>query len=441
MHRSPLFLPNITSPSRIPIVIHNDRPFSTSSSFWMERWNCMLRSPCCFTTTSDRDSDDLEEEGSKDMPGNDNQKVLLYAVYGFNDLAEIRERGFVEEQAMLEGKRNADGTPLPGTVDSDTMPSFSFAVEANVYSLDDIYDKAKDQFGTSQNLQYYHIEDDAWYNLRNHEDLDTFQTYCFAWVFRPITADHPLPKVVPIRIPQYFQEPDETEEGDVSNTPNVHNLEGMIEYLLFQLMKTEWQLVNVVEHEVTSKTTWRLRRALMPEERTLAEEDGALDASAAAAEGKAAALEKMEHVAASSSVDSAPTSEGNPAGATPEGTNEEDLVPAAAAPSTGAPHEEEGFVYLDTRDWVLQQAASNVKLRSLLVYYPHALEHITECLHYSFLWDNFPRLKDGTPHPEGVSAIEDELPPSVERVVPPSANSISSSKESPDSESTSSTTA
>lgn len=376
----------------------------------------MIRRPRCFTTTSGQDTDDTDEEGTQpDGSSNDNQKVLLYAVYGFNDLADIQQRDFIEEQAMFDGKRNADGSPRP---DADTLPSFSFAVEADIYSLDDIFAKAKDQFGTSQNLQYYHIENDEWCNLRDHEDLDTFQTYLFAWVFRPITSEHPLPKVVPIRIPQYFQEMDETEEDDTFDTPNEHNLEGMIEYLLFQLMQSEWQRVDVPEDEVTGATVWRLRRTRLPDERSAAEKPSVPDAAKVASEEPSVS-------------------------ATPEGT--EDPASTAATSSTAPPHkEEEGFVYLDTRDWVLQHAASNAKLRRLLVYYPHALEHITECLHYSFLWDNFPRLNDGTPHPEGVSAIEDELPPSVERVVPYNESrnsSTSSNEETLDSQSTSSTTA
>jgi hypothetical protein len=411
-------LSNLPSPPpTMRIFLSQDRPFST-----MERWNPMIRSPRCFTTTSDQDPGDVDEEETydeDDASTKDHPKVHLYAVYGYNDLEEIRERGFVEAQALLdETKDETDETQDEPPEEEGDAPSFTFAEEADVFSLHDIFSKAKDLFGTWRDLQYYHIEENIWHNLHDHEDLDIFRTYCFASIFPSTTSQPSSPKVVPIRIPQYYQEKEEeTDEEDyMADSPNTHNLEGMIEYLLFQLMKSEWQRVEVPESDVTSATVWRLRRAMLPEECSAAAV--APEASTPAVEEPASA--KAEHEA---------TTEGQP--------EEEAAATNAAAPSTESPPEEEGFVYLNTRDWVLQQAASNAKLRSLLVYYPHSLEHITECLHYSFLWDNFPRRNDGTPHPEGISAIEDELPSTVERVVSPSANS-SGEEEAPEGASTSS---
>jgi hypothetical protein len=39
-----------------------------------------------------------------------------------------------------------------------------------------------------------------------------------------------------------------------------------------------------------------------------------------------------------------------------------------------------------TRDWILHQAQDDEELHMVLQDYPHALEHIAECLHYDFLW-------------------------------------------------------
>ena len=307
--------------------------------------------------------------------------------------------------------------------DANDFSDFSFAVEADLYSLDDIFAKAKDQFGTAQDLQYYHMHDREWRSLTNHEELDAFQTYCFAWVLRLITEDQPCPLVVPIHIPQFFQDEEDDElgpEGETGvQTPHVHNLEGMIEYLLYQLMQSEWQRVPVKDMDVTKTTVWRLQRALRPDEvGPLRTDDVAPEMTTSTTTAE------TSHDPAASEATSTPTND-VASEMTLSTTAETSKDLAASSESTlmeeeAAPKEAEEkpqFYYMDTRDWILQQAARDVKLRGLLMYYLHSLEHITECLHYSFLWDNFPRLKDGTPHPDGVSAVEDELPPGVERIV------------------------
>jgi hypothetical protein len=70
-----------------------------------------------------------------------------------------------------------------------------------------------------------------------------------------------------------------------------------------------------------------------------------------------------------------------------------DIVPAPPCHRTA-----ESETTIATRDWILHQAQDDEELHMLLQDYPHALEHIAECLHYDFLWSSsVPLLDDDDP--------------------------------------------
>ena len=58
-------------------------------------------------------------------------------------------------------------------------------------------------------------------------------------------------------------------------------------------------------------------------------------------------------------------------------------------PDDAQPTVTKTYMYMKTKDFVLSCAAKDASLRGLLFYYPHSLDHIVECLHYKFLWDNY----------------------------------------------------
>lgn len=65
--------------------------------------------------------------------------------------------------------------------------------------------------------------------------------------------------------------------------------------------------------------------------------------------------------------------------------------PPAATESVGeeidSTREQGGEEKISTRDWILTQAQTDLDLRQILIDFPHALEHIAECIHYDFVWN------------------------------------------------------
>jgi hypothetical protein len=61
---------------------------------------------------------------------------------------------------------------------------------------------------------------------------------------------------------------------------------------------------------------------------------------------------------------------------------------ATTTPSTTTDSDNDDDTTIATRDWILHHARDDEELRMALLDYPHALEHIAECLHFDFLWSS-----------------------------------------------------
>jgi hypothetical protein len=61
---------------------------------------------------------------------------------------------------------------------------------------------------------------------------------------------------------------------------------------------------------------------------------------------------------------------------------------ATTTPSTTTDSDDDDDTTIATRDWILHHARDDEELRMVLLDYPHALEHIAECLHFDFVWSS-----------------------------------------------------
>ena len=435
--------------------IGGTRAFSTSSSSSSKSPSSASISPLSSSTIENIDEEMEISETNAAAPEVSSTpliSVFLYAVYGKRDFMSIQQSNYVErpisskaldqlvEEQEQAARMEANEAATEG-VESDVRPVSSsstvsneegedltgqekeeegedmvtFAVEADLYSLPNIHTIAEEQFGTSKNLQYYHTGIDAWCNLQDEKDLDLFQTFFFERV--DIYKASQTRVVVPVRIPEYYVEEDDP-DGDEDNIQqdgesNVHSLEAMIEHLLEQLIKSKWMCeehnssnLNMdassnASSDPNPSTGTQPKIYRLMKEVTHDSHLGMIDESMS--------VEPMTSTAVT-------TATPEDAGATlPNTTSLDDVTTthfsALSETTTIMPNDErptvtKTFMYMNTKDYILSCASKDASLRGLLFYYPNSLDHIVECLHYKFLWDNF-YLKDLVPADRDPSMSEE----------------------------------
>jgi hypothetical protein len=437
------------------------------------------------TTTTSAELEDTTVDDPK--AAIDAFPILLYAVYKKQDFVDIEQTQFTErpitskaldtvvKQRELEeqqqqqsvneesGKDENDiittnkvatdstmkdteppSSSIKDEKDEDDDELVSFAIEADLYSLTTIQVAAEDQFGTSKNLQYYHMGAKEWRSLNTETDLDAFQTFYFECIHIHRTRAR---MVIPIRIPEYFTEIDVDLEEEELNGPmlsessNIHTLEAIIEHLLKQLIEAHWVCEDHHHHTVpgldgsatnTNTASADPNRVLetnpklpqihlyrLMKEVTHDSRKGVLN------EDEAQFLHEHKDViptppletvsgntSSTNDVDTTTTTAtaATPTTATVSATTSKDNIftttdatphdigdaideSVTVMPTTENPTITKTYMYMKTKDYVLSIASKDASLRGLLFYYPQSLDHIVECLHYKFLWDNY-HLKD-----------------------------------------------